>query len=844
MFRIMAFPLIFAPAVVAGILWTPAKADEPKSTPGHLKVAAPPKLPPGLDLDRLKDPKEAAKVADWVEKEHSGTPQPEAVRMLIAILRGSQLNGKDGWFGPAETRFDWKWLANRHGVDPKTGSIDRTHFHGPASLFDRLDRDGDGKITPGDLDWSDRNPYVVQANMINRLFRRLDSTGDGKLTREELEAFFTAVADGKDYFTADDLRRAMIPRGPAGFSPGDGPSIPVLVRGLYAGEIGSIQEGPRIDEMAPEFTLKTADGKESVQVKKLIGQKPLVLIFGNFTCGPFRALYPDLDAIYQRYKNDATFLMVYVREAHPTDGWAMESNTRVGVAIKQPTTLGERVKVCDQFCQKLKPSIPVVVDEIADPVGSAYSGMPGRLYVIDSKGKVGYKSGRGPFGFKAGEMEQALVMNLLEATSAKEPKADPVARVPLMSDKEAWAKLPKAEFGDGAPLPNWAKAVVGYLPRTAAAMLELDDRHRTKSPLDPALRAKMRWVVARANRCQYAQATALADLKRVAGDDAIKVLTGDAAKWPADDLDPLEFARLLTMAAPTIRDEQFATLRKRFGDQKVAAMVLLAAYGNFQDRLLLGLGIPLEADGPMPPVAVKFAPGAFQVAPIIPDQKELPALLKGGETVVPRDAEWSKLTYKELQARLEKQRDRTPRLPVPTWEQVKGGLPPEYASRPTRIVWSLVCNGYAPELAVPWNITTRTMWAESKQDRVFEESLFWIQTRSIQCNYCMGHCEMLLEVAGLDKKAVAERTYRLAGDDWSCFPPAEQRAYAYARKLSLTPWELTAEDYRTLEKDLGPDKAMFTFWWLCRGLYMTRISDGFQLPLERENVFGDPQPKK
>jgi hypothetical protein len=130
------------------------------------------------------------------------------------------------------------------------------------------------------------------------------------------------------------------------------------------------------------------------------------------------------------------------------------------------------------------------------------------------------------------------------------------------------------------------------------------------------------------------------------------------------------------------------------------------------------------------------------------------------------------------------------------------------------------------------------------QDRVFEESLFWIQTRSIQCNYCMGHCEMLLEVAGLDKAGVAERTRLLAGNDWSAFPPAEQVAYAYARKLSLTPWKLTADDYKGLEKELGADKAMFTFWWLCRGLYMTRISDGFALPLERDNVFADYTPKK
>jgi len=56
----------------------------------------------------------------------------------------------------------------------------------------------------------------------------------------------------------------------------------------------------------------------------------------------------------------------------------------------------------------------VYVDEINDPVGRAYSGMPARLYVIDSQGKIAYKGGRGPFGFSVGEMENALVMALIE----------------------------------------------------------------------------------------------------------------------------------------------------------------------------------------------------------------------------------------------------------------------------------------------------------------------------------------------------------------------------------------------------------------------------------------------
>lgn len=441
-----------------------------------------------------------------------------------------------------------------------------------------------------------------------------------------------------------------------------------------------------------------------------------------------------------------------------------------------------------------------------------------------------------------------LMIGVGATLAASDGRVAVAGPVKLLDDDACWKRMPRADRGAGQPLPNWAKAVAVHLPRTAAAMLELDRAHRMQSPLDAQLRAKMRYIVARANRCEYSQTYALADLRRCGGDGAaISLLTGDPAAWPEADREPLEFARLLTVAAPTISDGLFERLRSRYGDRGVAAMVLLAAYGNFQDRIVLGLGLPLEEGGPLPPLDVQFAPGAFQRAAIIPEQPAPAELLASGANVVEHPSEWTELTYPELQNRLEKQRARTPRLPVPSWEEVAPKLPADFA-RPTRINWSLVCYGYAPELAVPWSVATRTMWAESPQDRVFEESLFWIQTRTIRCNYCMGHCEMLMEVAGLDKAAIAERTRRLAGDDWSVFTPQEQRAYDYARKLTAAPWTLTAADYEVLQRDLGPEPAMAVFWWLCRGLYMTRISDGFQLPLERENVFeqhaapADPPP--
>ena len=58
--------------------------------------------------------------------------------------------------------------------------------------------------------------------------------------------------------------------------------------------------------------------------------------------------------------------------------------------------------------------MPLLVDSIDDRVGKSYSGFPDRLYLIDREGKVAYKGGRGPFGYRPRELEQTLVMLLLD----------------------------------------------------------------------------------------------------------------------------------------------------------------------------------------------------------------------------------------------------------------------------------------------------------------------------------------------------------------------------------------------------------------------------------------------
>jgi hypothetical protein len=101
---------------------------------------------------------------------------------------------------------------------------------------------------------------------------------------------------------------------------------------------------------------------------------------------------------------------------------------------------------------------------------------------------------------------------------------------------------------------------------------------------------------------------------------------------------------------------------------------------------------------------------------------------------------------------------------------------------------------------------------------------------------------MLLAVAGLDAKGVAQQTQKLAAGDWSSFAPGDQAAFAFARKQASAPNTIDRDDVQSLVRHFGVARTLDIVWWACRCHYMTRVADGFQLPLERDNVFAKPGP--
>ena len=106
------------------------------------------------------------------------------------------------------------------------------------------------------------------------------------------------------------------------------------------------------------------------------------------------------------------FVVVYIREAHPEEGWILPENRRSGVAVHEPTTDEERRTVASMCAANLKMSMLTVVDGVDNTVASTYGGWPDRLYLIGSDGRIAYQGGEGPFGFKPEELDSAIERHL------------------------------------------------------------------------------------------------------------------------------------------------------------------------------------------------------------------------------------------------------------------------------------------------------------------------------------------------------------------------------------------------------------------------------------------------
>ena len=115
-----------------------------------------------------------------------------------------------------------------------------------------------------------------------------------------------------------------------------------------------------------------------------------------------------LNELYKTYRDRVEFFLIYIREAHPANGWQVPNNLIEDVIYDEPTTDEERTEVASACQTALDIEMPMLVDRIDNDVEEKYVGLPMRQFLIDAAGRVVYAGDKGPFGWDDEAFEEAL----------------------------------------------------------------------------------------------------------------------------------------------------------------------------------------------------------------------------------------------------------------------------------------------------------------------------------------------------------------------------------------------------------------------------------------------------
>lgn len=115
-----------------------------------------------------------------------------------------------------------------------------------------------------------------------------------------------------------------------------------------------------------------------------------------------------LNELYKTYRDRVEFFLIYIREAHPANGWQVPNNLIEDVIFDEPTTDEERTEVAAACQIALDIEMPMLVDRIDNDVEEKYVGLPMRQFLIDAGGGVVYAGDKGPFGWDDEAFEEAL----------------------------------------------------------------------------------------------------------------------------------------------------------------------------------------------------------------------------------------------------------------------------------------------------------------------------------------------------------------------------------------------------------------------------------------------------
>ncbi len=196
-------------------------------------------------------------------------------------------------------------------------SISRGEDASPAArIFRLLDRNGDGKIAPEEVN---RSPWVA----------RLDQDGDGALSATEFGAGWEAHAD---------LRALLVKRFPEALrEPGKTAEAP-------SAAVESPRQGPRelphgeagLGALVPDLALTTLDGK-ACQLADFTKGKATVIACVSSSCPVGKRYFPTLAAMEKEYgAKGVTFLLVETTKTDTDLRAALDAAGVKAVCVRDP----------------------------------------------------------------------------------------------------------------------------------------------------------------------------------------------------------------------------------------------------------------------------------------------------------------------------------------------------------------------------------------------------------------------------------------------------------------------------------------------------------------------------
>ena len=135
--------------------------------------------------------------------------------------------------------------------------------------------------------------------------------------------------------------------------------------------------GPLPGEKAPDFTLQDTEG-QTWTLSELQG-RPVVLIFGSGTCPMTTGSLPGLNQLYREVGDQAQWLMVYVREAHPGENMPAHED------YEQKRNQAQRTREEEGIAW------PILIGELSGRTHQSYTELPNHIYLIDREGHVAFR---------------------------------------------------------------------------------------------------------------------------------------------------------------------------------------------------------------------------------------------------------------------------------------------------------------------------------------------------------------------------------------------------------------------------------------------------------------------